>query len=459
MGQDLRRVGTLVILPPLIALTYITAFTIAGFTGLQIWLEHVGMAAGDATPWGWEADSEDWTGGSRGGTDPTLGVLPRFALRSAWFFQHWIGEIPSSGRSESPYFPTTLFGGADRGNQLAEQQIMWAMQYLVKVQKPIPPAVLLRHEEILEKLGTPAALNKAWNECLMLLSQAPRGSLEAAKLSLKLGNLAARRGLDDGAIRLWEEALKLTPSSISPGMTQTPTEIPVQQRHLADVYVQLSSIYASNENMGAARVIQSRGSDLIASFLDAPPSESPSPEERLHYLYLLHRQGVLSLQHAEVELTMNSDTSSTLEIFRKAARRARVIVDALGTGAMVSKEDFFSPSKMGNSEATAGTPISRTYSESKTLRIPGAALLRDARRTAMQAHLLEGALLEGMATAMEQKEQDESIRAALQLYQAALAWAGTTVQQGKNLGIPPSDIVDIQKRVDRLQAHIALQAS
>ncbi|KAG8835888.1 hypothetical protein FRC17_000438 [Serendipita sp. 399] len=454
MGQDLRRVGTLVLLPPLIALTYVAAFAIAGFSGFQIWLENVEMAAGDISPWGWELESEDWTGGPRGGTDPALGFLPRFALRSAWFFQHWTGERSYAGRPESSYVPTAFFKGRG-GDELAERQVAWTIQYLLQKQRPIPPAVLLRHEELLERLGTPPALNQAWNECLVLLSQAPKGSLEAARLSLKLGNLAARMGFNEGALRLWKEAL--TPLSSEADLSSPIT--PAHQRHLADVYLQLSSFSTSSESMTLARDMQRLGSDLIANFLNTIPSQNSSSEERLHHLYLLHRRGVLGLQHAEIELTTTSDTKATLDILHNAAHSARTIVDALCTGAVVSQEDRFPPTRMDLQEPIVDKSMNKAYSGSKTLRAPAGALLRDARRTAMQAHLLEGALLEGMSTVMRNSERVKTEEAALQSYRRALTWAGTTVQRGTALGIPQADIINIQQRIDRLQAHLDLQAS
>ncbi|PVF99789.1 hypothetical protein CPB86DRAFT_796355 [Serendipita vermifera] len=418
MAQDFRRTTTLIFLPPLLALGYITVCSAFGFAGVQWWIENVEMSPGDPTPWGWEQEMEDWSGGAKGGTDPSLGLLPRLALRSAWIFQHWAGSVDQGTRPISSYVPFALFGGADRGYELAEQQISWAIKLLREANKPIPPSVLLRHAEILEKLGSPQALATARKECVLLYRQVPRRSFEAGQLALKIGNLSAREDYDDGALEYWMRALNFRYGSSKYS--------PLEQRHIASVYLQLSSFYSTNEELKVADDLQRRALSTIDSFITRTSETAPSPEERLHLLYLSHRASVFGIHQAEVRFAEERDIHACINRLDSSISSSEAISRTL-----CAKE--LGPSLLDDSTRSSkvlhpDAKISKVFADAKALKDPASSLLRDTRRTCMQGYLLKGLLLE--ATDLD---------GAIDSFHKALAWAGVTTAKGKELGIPEDE--------------------
>ncbi|GAA5868936.1 hypothetical protein JCM3774_006795 [Rhodotorula dairenensis] len=103
------------------ASVFLVASSLAAFTAVHLYVEHVALAgpapncAGpDNDPDEWAEEAHGWTGlhtPNRGGTDPRLGLWTRMAIRAAWMSQHWgSGTVaaPESGpaaasSSSSPF--------------------------------------------------------------------------------------------------------------------------------------------------------------------------------------------------------------------------------------------------------------------------------------------------------------------------------------------------------------------
>ena len=455
MAQDFRRVSTLVLLPPLLAVSYISAFGVLGFVGFQLWLEHVAMANGEASPYGWELEQEDWTGGiKKGGTDPSLGMFVRIALRSAWFFQHWADNQSQDANSSSSTL-TMLFGRPERGLELAEEYLRWAIGYLNATKKPIPPALLQRHAEVLESLGTEPALVDAWKETVLLYSTTLSGSLERAKLALKMGNLMARNRNPDKAVEFWNEALKIRDID---GENLVVAELsPAEQRHVVDVYLQLSAFYSTQQEYAKALEPQVLGMVLVDRSLHKQYEASPVNE--LHRLYLGQRGSLFVIHSAMTQFAPSSDMSSALKLLDNAIKHETNVIRELCTG------DYHSPTiptfdepasdddanslaiTIPSAEPSTLSSIHPVYANVKALLRPSTALLRDARHTILQARLLQGTILETL-------ESPAANKVALSAYRNALQWAGMTVERGKLLGIPEAEVMDLQRRIESIQKRI-----
>jgi hypothetical protein len=54
----------------------------------HLWIENVEFAAESdkhCVEWEWDVEAERWGQSKAGGTDPSLGFMARFGIRSAWF--------------------------------------------------------------------------------------------------------------------------------------------------------------------------------------------------------------------------------------------------------------------------------------------------------------------------------------------------------------------------------------
>lgn len=441
MAQDFKRVKTLVFYPPLIALGYVGIFSITAFIGTQWWIEHVEMAPGDKTPYGWELEMEDWSGGSKGGTDPSLGFGPRIAIRSAWLFQHWLGSMLPGTATESTYLPSTLFNTPDRGYQLAEQQVVWVIRYLRSRNRPVPPAILLRHIDLLEHLGTPEAIKKAKMECLSLYSTLPENSIQAAQLAYRIAGFYDREGYEDGAFAYWTKVSKVA---------HVDSNSPPLQRLAANLYLQLSSYFSSQGDFREALDVHHKALDLSESAHQAWKLDS-SPESTLHGMYLLHRSSVLHLQFAETMFlaaappATKRDSKQLRDSAIEAGERAllRAVEDAQRLADALSVPGSDTDTSV-RSSGTSSLPVNKSFSQSRSLRRPAEMLLRDARRTVVKGHELKGMSLEVRG----------DLDKALACYQEALQAAGTTVARGMLLGIPEEEIIALQRRVEEVRSRL-----
>jgi len=443
MAQDFRKVTTLVFLPPLMALGYIAACSVFGFIGVQLWLENVEMAPGDVTPYGWEQEMEDWSGGPKGGTDPSLGMIPRIGLRSAWLFQNWAGLISQSSSSESSYIPRLLLSGPDRGYQLAERQLTWVMRYLKERNKPVPTVLIIRHAELLERLGTPRALQDARLVYTRLYQAAPPNSFEAAQLALKIGNLAARNDADDAALDYYTRA-----TTFNMDLAQYS---PIQQRHLTNTLIQLSDFYSRQEDLERAYHFQGNSLRQVMAFLSNLPSDEDTLERRTHWFYISHRAQVLLLHLSEVAYAQSYGAKPFIPIDEAVPLSVQGLKDA-GNASLDTFQTFReggipSASLDANRQQINRIPfdntLSKPYAKSRSLRQPAASLLRDSRRSAIHAWSLVGLIMENV-----------NAETAMNAHQAALRWAGMTVADGKKLGVPENEVITVQNRIDSLQSRI-----
>lgn len=173
----------------------------------------------DEDYYAWAEDNDSWTGGSTGGTSPALGFTARHALRSAWICQTWgqgltgssiareggdlgggrtqvmKGMIGSDARIRTNRAEAALKAGVnvvDPGYEMAEVYIASAIAEAKKKgvvfpeelsvmretfpsdgmnalnepsAAPVPSRIavdiMIRHAEVLERIGTPAALHRS----------------------------------------------------------------------------------------------------------------------------------------------------------------------------------------------------------------------------------------------------------------------------------------------------------
>jgi hypothetical protein len=511
MKEDFQRVSTLVFLPPILAAAGISILSIAAFVGLQVWIEDVGMATGleglnesdVSNLYGWQSELEDWSGGIKGGTDPSIGFLSRMALRSAWLFQTWALFITPTASADSERDVNAAQNSQNsqnRGYQLAEEQIIWAMKLLRGRNKDIPRSIIRRHAELLESIGTTDALDKAFSDWKYLYENTSHESnpLEASKAALKLADLSGRLREDDLMLEFLNHALDAmkfsildtNASSTGSGLT------PLAQRHLISTYLSLSTFYSSHRHLQAAWDIQQEASDFITAYVPTPPITASVPAESLHLLYLVHRASVLSIHQAEVQYAITKDVRGCIKHLDAAASSAEAVARTLC--APSGGSDTPGPTNAPLSQSTKGSfnPFNQSkqqqaplpdhmllsvYQESKVLQKPAVFLLRDAWRTAMRAYVLKGMLLEADARGRTSNQGEgknagkgiwsrtwswgwkrrsgnpvassNSASEALKAYQKALFWAGTTVERGRLFGIPSEEIIGIQHKIAQLEAN------
>lgn len=213
----------------LLALAVGTTFT--AFEGAHMYVEHGALAPspdpdGDFRRYGWDIESDRWTGGESGGTDPGLGWKARHAVRSAWIAQNWGtgSQVLASGAIRS----------AARDTGPVEAQLEYAHDFLnialaIALERTADAAksgkssglraetltdLLTRHASTLERIGSRGALHDARSEYERVYAGLPAnssagGDARRARIALKLGNISARLGEDEEALEWWARALAL----------------------------------------------------------------------------------------------------------------------------------------------------------------------------------------------------------------------------------------------------------
>ncbi len=238
----------------------------------RVCLAGPGEASAEDAAYAWQLEYDDWSGGARGGTDPALGFWIRHLLRSAWVCQELgggmsAGAIGSEARGgalgdagvkgmigSGAMGPTGAAGyvnRVDRGYELAESYIASAIAlaeqsgaaafppHLSLQRAPLAPsadlhsailtekerlglALLLRQADVLERIGTRTALNRAQEVYERILRfavdhAAPHGTsggdalgrAQAATWARKMGDLRNRLGQTDAARTWWAWGLGL----------------------------------------------------------------------------------------------------------------------------------------------------------------------------------------------------------------------------------------------------------
>jgi len=265
---------------------------------------------------------------------------------------------------------------------------------------------------------------------------------------------------------------------------------PLAQRTLAATLSSLSAYYAQTGRLKDAKDVQEAGLKLLKtagtvpslaseaegnssvgslnsnprSSLTASSSVSESPARALHELFLLHRTSLLSLHHAEVSYALRSATSaSSLAALTHAAAVSEQIALLL-TGSSLTHPD--APASRVPAPPAPDAKLDAHYVAGAVLGSPAKALLRDARRTAMQAWTLRGVLLERTAGAGESTsisnprsrkskkgtentatytdvpDASKSKSEALACYERALGWAGVKADEQGGIGQPGEGTLD-----------------
>ena len=404
------------------------------FEGTHQYVEHVAMPSLPPSEWGWENEIEDWSGGMKGGTSRSLGSRIRHLVRGAWMAQHWGSQIVTNERP-SPFHPPESVERGDQGYLVAEAQLSDAIKLLIQQQQDVPVSLMVRHTEILERIGTPIAVAGAFAAWSRLYQMSDPTSLHALRYALKIGNLSALLGKSQAAIEWWSRSVKqLTSKGGNPS--------PAEQRLLSSAYLALSTHYSSSGDLQTAWQTQRAALTTLNTFLPTPPISTTSPEERLHILFLTHSASLFSLHNAEVQYALSKDSDASISRLNAAASSAQLVVTALCTPATKS-DDTRSPLPRTELSAVppkaSGNALSQEYA-SCALSEPAKALLRDARRAAMQAWSLMGIL-------QEQKGNNAEAKVC---YQRALAWAGGSINDAAKVGIPEGEWRNTEEKLARL---------
>ena len=433
-GREFRRTVRTIWAPVFLAFSMAIVGTAFAFEGTHQYVEHVGISGLTPSEWGWENEIEDWSGGVKGGTSRSLGWRIRHLVRGAWMAQHWGSQVIMNERP-SPFHPPESIERGDQGYLVAEAQLSDAIKLLIQRQQEVPVALIVRHSEILERIGTPIAVAGAFEAWSRLYQLSDPTSFHALRYALKIGNLSERLGKPQEAVEWWSKTVKqLTSRGGKPS--------PVEQRFLSSAYLALSTHYSSSGDLQTAWQTQRAALTTLNTFLPTPPISTTSPEERLHILFLTHCASLFSLHNAEVQYALSKDSDASISRLNAAASSAQLVVTALCTPLTKSADGRSPLPQIGLSALpprTSSCPLSQEYT-SCALSEPAKALLRDARRATMQAWSLTGTLQEKRGNNTEAKA----------CYERALAWAGGTIKDAATMGIPEGEWKSTEAKLARL---------
>ncbi|KAG6335365.1 hypothetical protein ID866_3728 [Astraeus odoratus] len=422
---------------------------LTAFEGAHMWVENVELAADtdpEAKRWEWDCDAEKWSGGDQGGTDPALGFKARHAVRAAWMAENWgsgsqTGVVRSTSHTGHVRQGSGTFDIVDARLGFAEEFLSLALEIAEdvtssgKLRARTPVELAMRHAAVLERMGTKDAFFDARSDYervwFGLAGQGP----DAPRTALKLGDLNFRLGDHKDALEWWARTIGMIQESrpseghAAPTISQKLPSSPSAQRTLAATLVSLSAYYSTTRQFERAQTLQQTALSLLRSIPAASSVMTASPHHLLHSLFLLHRSSLISIHHAEVLYAVRSPRESSLNHLAHAAESAERVVLAL------CGKTIQSP-KQGKLIPPVETSLIESFTKSIAMRKPAKALLRDARRTAVEAWNLMGILSEG--------EKDGDVHKALDCYERALAWAGapadgTDGSRGPGEGIPEAE--------------------
>lgn len=471
--------------------------TATAFEGGHLWVERQMRTTPDedAKRWGWEV--EGWTGGERGGTSSSLGFFGRHAVRAAWFSLHNI--LPFGGAiTIAQAHGAHGVGSLNVAPSDLESARLYLEEAMARVRDQdgkmrmdkVGSDLLERHAAVLERIGTRAALARAREDYLQIVSDSQDlDRFVHARLAVKIGDISERLGNVEAAFTWWTRGISLTsgspyisaptPARTTPSPPSTGDKfasvlwkwtqgtsseeppipfietqsskytLPIQppssaaaQRTLVTALLSISAHYSKRNQLKKAKLIQEYAISLINAMVltlevpsDAP--EPQSPGQTLHHMYLLQRKSVLSLHHAEVTYSLSSapilrapSLTEPITDLLTAGSLSEVVAQVL-TGTSSNFPDV--PSKITpKPEQESGpkvphpfashSPLARVYRESPWLRTSAQSVLRDARRTAVEAWDLCGVLY-GEIRGGEIK--------ALESFERALSWAEEPGMEGK----------------------------
>ena len=434
-GREFRRTVRTIWAPVFLAFSMAVVGTAFTFEGLHQYVERIRMPALPPSEWEWENEIEDWSGGVKGGTSRSLGWRIRHLVRGAWMAQHWGSQIVSN-EIVSPFHPPESIEQGNQGYLVAEAQLSDAIKLLIQRQQEVPVALVVRHNEILERIGTPIAVAGAFEAWSRLYQLSDPTSPRALRYALKIGNLSVRLGKPQDAVEWWSRTVKQLNS-------KSGKHSPAEQRLLSSTYLALSTHYSSSGDLHTAWQTQRAALAALNTFLPTPPISTTSPEERLHILFLTHCASLFSLHNAEVQYALSKDPDTSISRLNAAASSAQLVVIALCTSSNKSDHTSSPLPQIGLSAVppkASSSALSQEYT-SRILSEPAKALLRDARRAVMQAWSLKGIL-------QEQKGNNIEAKAC---YERALAWAGGSIKDAAQAGIPEGEWRTTEARLARLR--------
>ena len=414
------------------------AVSAVGFTFLSaaavahLWIEMVELVPEsdkNCIEWEWDVDAERWGQSENGGTDPSLGFMARFGMRSAWLEHYWT----SPGTLKHTKVPSNRINPFDDASMPVERRLQTTRDFLdgvLDIALPKETAgllrpqtvtdILVRRADVSERMGTKAGLADARYDLQRVWSRLPAEGPLASRIALKLGDLSFRLRDPDSALAWWSRCIQMTSSGLPtqtalpvPVIPSTPPSSPASQRILASALVSLSAFYATSGQLRQAQSLEESALDLLRSI--RLPSSTSAPQT-LHSLYILHRSSLISVHLAEVLHALKNPPAESIKWLSQAARSSEQVAFTLA--GLPTIHPNASGSKVPH-PPSPHAPLLPEYSKPLSLKKPAKSLIRDARRSAAEAWNLLGVLHEG-------KGDVKSLQTALDCYERALGWAGVT---------------------------------
>ena len=302
--------------------------------------------------------------------------------------------------------------------------------------------------------------------------------ISQSRLAVKIGRISERLGNNEAALTWWTRGIDLTsddsssenvarvvpPSPRSTGgnlasalsrwmqsklpeesspipfvgklitLPLRPPSSPAAQRTLVAALLSISALYSRMNQLKEAEQVQEYAISLIDAMIPTPDNtsiEPQSPGQTLHHMYLLQRKSVLALHYGEVTYSIASSSSSSglqkavapmkpLTDLLTAASLSEVVAQVLTGTTMLPLPDIASAGVSSKSGTRVPHPpasyasLALQYRESPWLQTSAQSLLRDARRTALEAWDLCGVLY---------GEVRDGDMKALDCFERALGWA------------------------------------
>ncbi|KAH9043245.1 hypothetical protein EDB85DRAFT_926520 [Lactarius pseudohatsudake] len=414
-----------------VAFSGISVTLLSGAAATHLWIENVEFAAESddhCVEWEWDVEAERWGQSKDGGTDPSLGFMARFGIRSAWLEHHWTS-------------PGTLKQGRPASNRVTslddaapvERRLETTRHFLddvldIALSKEsagliLPQTVtdiIIRRADISERMGTKAGLTDARYDLQRVWTRLHAKGPLASRVALKLGDLNFRLGDANNALAWWARCIQIvSPSAESstpliPVIPSTLPSSPSAQRTLASALVSLSAYYATSGQLREAQAVEESALDLLRSIRFPNSTSPPSPPQTLHALYILHRSSLISTHLAEVLYASKNPPSQSMKWLSQAAQSSEQV--ALALAGLPTSHPKAPGSKVPH-PPSSDAPLLPEYSKSISMKKPAKSLLRDARRSAAEIWSLLGML-------HENKGDAKSLRTSLDCYERALGWAG-----------------------------------
>jgi len=431
-----------------IAFSGIGVTLLSAAAATHLWIENVEFAAESdqhCMEWEWDLEAERWGQSEHGGTDPSLGFMARFGIRSAWLEHNWTS--PGTLKQARP--PSNRFTSLDDVAPV-ERRLETARRFLddvldIALSKEsagslLPQTVtdiLIRRADISERMGTEAGLTDARYDLQRVWLRLSAKGLLASRIARKLGDLNFRLGDAENALAWWARCIHMvSPSAGSstapfiPVIPPTPPSSPSMQRTLASALVSLSAYYATSGQLRQAQAVEESALDLLRSIRFLDSSSTSSPPQTLHALYILHRSSLISIHLAEVLYASNTSSSQSIKWLSQAAQSSEQVALALAGLPMTHPK---APNLKVPHPLSPDAPLLPEYGSSTSMKQPAKGLLRDARRSAAEAWNLLGML-------HEKKGDANSLRTSLNCYERALGWAGV-VTNGRGGGVKTGESI------------------